>query len=159
MQLKLNRREVRLADDRGDQRSNQILYQRCDDGAECRTHNYCNGQVQDIAPHDELLEAPHDASPFPKTADWSLSELGTVAAIQRRLAAFAIAFRAAALVRRFVLTGDAAGATPSLEMLAAAVGAVLSARQRSSRSASATTAITFRAAALIRRFFVIGRCG
>ena len=55
--VKCNRRKIRLADDRGDQRSEQVLDHRCNHGAERAADDDGDGQVDDVAAQQELTEA------------------------------------------------------------------------------------------------------
>jgi len=80
-----------------------------------------------------------------------------------RRATFPIAFRAAALIRRFVLTGAAAGATPSLERVAGGDRGTAGGRgiDRAEQAMAMLRlrpflAAALRAAALTRRFFLNG---
>jgi hypothetical protein len=46
--------EVRLADDVADDRSNDILDKRCDDGAERCSHDYAYGQIEDVTAENKI---------------------------------------------------------------------------------------------------------
>ena len=49
--------EIGFADDRADERRNQVFHQRGDDRAECAADDDGDGEVQDVSPKHEFLEA------------------------------------------------------------------------------------------------------
>ena len=54
--LEGERREVGLADDRRDQRRDQVLHERRDDRAECPADDHRHRQIDDVAAQNERLE-------------------------------------------------------------------------------------------------------